>query len=68
MTEVADDLSTVSIDAPIISSHNDYLLDQSNLIRSRTIPWEGYQKASLITEEELNQIRQYSNQTAVNLI
>lgn len=30
----------VSIDAPLISSHNDYLLDQTNVIKSRTIPWE----------------------------
>jgi V-type H+-transporting ATPase subunit H len=59
------DLSNVSIDSPIISSHNEYLQEQSNVIRSRTIPWEGYQKASLITEEELTQIRQYTNQTSV---
>jgi V-type H+-transporting ATPase subunit H len=63
MTE-KDDLN-ISIDAPIISTHNDYLLDQSNLIKSRTIPWEGYQKASLITEKELTHIREYSTETTV---
>ncbi|KAJ2996713.1 H(+)-transporting V1 sector ATPase subunit H [Globomyces sp. JEL0801] len=60
---VAEDLTNISIDAPVISSHNDYLLDQSNVIRARTIPWEGYQKASLITESELSLIRQFTNQT-----
>ncbi|KAJ3360925.1 H(+)-transporting V1 sector ATPase subunit H [Kappamyces sp. JEL0680] len=38
------ELALVSIDSPIIASHNDYLLEQSNVIRQRTIPWEGYQK------------------------
>ena len=36
------DLSSICIDAPIIASHNDYLLEQSNSIRQRTIPWEGF--------------------------
>eukprot|EP00842_Homolaphlyctis_polyrhiza_P007078 jgi/Hompol1/95/HPOL_004488-RA len=51
--------NNVSIDAPIIASHNDYLLDQTSSIRSRTIPWEGYQRAGLLSESELAQIRQF---------
>ncbi|KAJ3039883.1 H(+)-transporting V1 sector ATPase subunit H [Rhizophlyctis rosea] len=57
----------VSIDAPIVASHNKYLEDQSNTIRARTIPWEGYQRASLITEEELAQIRQFEKSPATAL-
>ncbi|KAJ3016961.1 H(+)-transporting V1 sector ATPase subunit H [Thoreauomyces humboldtii] len=54
-----DDYGGVSIDAPIVASHNKYLEEQTVVIRARTIPWEGYQRASLITEEELSQIRQF---------
>lgn len=36
---VADD-ADVSIDAPIVASHNKYLEEQTTAIRSRTIPWE----------------------------
>ncbi|KAJ3279496.1 H(+)-transporting V1 sector ATPase subunit H [Borealophlyctis nickersoniae] len=57
----------VSIDAPIVASHNKYLEEQSNAIRARTIPWEGYQRASLITEEELAQIRQFEKNPAAAL-
>ena len=39
-----EDLSNVSIEAPLIGSHNSYLADQSTAIRARNIPWEGYQK------------------------
>ncbi|KAJ3258864.1 H(+)-transporting V1 sector ATPase subunit H [Boothiomyces macroporosus] len=46
---MAEKEEDVSIDAPLISSHNDYLLDQTN----------GYQKASLINEQELTLIRQF---------
>jgi hypothetical protein len=42
------DLSSICIDAPIIASHNDYLLEQSNSIRQRTIPWEGFFDSHLI--------------------
>ncbi|KAJ3268876.1 H(+)-transporting V1 sector ATPase subunit H [Terramyces sp. JEL0728] len=56
---MAENEQDVSIDAPLISSHNDYLLDQTSVIKSRTIPWEGYQKASLINEQELSLIRQF---------
>ncbi|KND02681.1 H(+)-transporting V1 sector ATPase subunit H [Spizellomyces punctatus DAOM BR117] len=58
-TPTVEETSDVSIDAPIVASHNKYLEDQTVAIRSRTIPWEGYQRASLITEEELSQIRQF---------
>ncbi|KAI8590521.1 armadillo-type protein [Geranomyces variabilis] len=52
-------LAAVSIEAPIVASHNKYLDDQTTAIRARTIAWEGYQRASLITEDELAQIRQF---------
>lgn len=55
-----EELANVSIDAPLIASHNSYLSDQSSEIRVRNIPWEGYQKASLITEVELNLIRSFT--------
>ncbi|KAJ3231467.1 H(+)-transporting V1 sector ATPase subunit H [Chytriomyces hyalinus] len=45
--------------APVVAGHNKYLEDQTKVIREKTIPWEGYQKAGLITEEELTRIRQF---------
>ncbi|KAI8916734.1 ATPase, V1 complex, subunit H [Powellomyces hirtus] len=62
-----EDLSSVSIDAPIVASHNKYLEDQTAVIRSKTIPWEGYQRASLITEEDLSQIRQFEKSPSAAL-
>ncbi|KAI9342750.1 armadillo-type protein [Zopfochytrium polystomum] len=64
MAEVAVTAPTVddgdvSIDTPIVASHNRYLVDQTVAIREKAIPWEGYQKAGLITEEELSMIRQF---------
>ncbi|KAI8821683.1 armadillo-type protein [Fimicolochytrium jonesii] len=66
-TPAQDDLSNVSIDAPIVASHNKYLEDQTVSIRARTIPWEGYQRASLITEDELAQIRQFEKSPSAAL-
>ena len=43
-------------DAPIILGHNSFLSSQADLIRTRTIPWEGYFKANLITKQELDGI------------
>ena len=43
-------------DAPIILSHNSFLSGQADLIRTRSIPWEGYFKANLITKQELEGI------------
>ncbi|KAJ3011740.1 UNVERIFIED_CONTAM: H(+)-transporting V1 sector ATPase subunit H [Siphonaria sp. JEL0065] len=43
--------------APVVAQHNKYLEDQTTQIREKSIPWEGYQKAGLITEDELAQIR-----------
>ena len=66
----------VSIEAPIIGSHNDYLANQVTQVQSKTVPWEvrtltlivkGYQKASLITEQELQQIRQFESETRASL-
>jgi len=37
----------VSIKAPIIASHNEYVKEQSAVIAARTIPWEGYQKVGI---------------------
>ncbi|TPX42768.1 hypothetical protein SeLEV6574_g05421 [Synchytrium endobioticum] len=41
----------------ILPCPNRYLEDTTVQIRARTIPWEGYQRAALITKEELAQIR-----------
>ncbi|KAL2912179.1 H(+)-transporting V1 sector ATPase subunit H [Polyrhizophydium stewartii] len=60
-------MDDVSTESPIVASHNDYLLDLTNDIRSRTIPWEGYQRAGLITETELAQIRQFEKSPAAAL-
>ncbi|KAJ3195914.1 H(+)-transporting V1 sector ATPase subunit H [Irineochytrium annulatum] len=49
----------VSIVAPVVASHNAYLEEMTAVIREKTIPWEGYQRASLITEDDLAQIRQF---------
>ncbi|KAJ3392716.1 H(+)-transporting V1 sector ATPase subunit H [Lobulomyces angularis] len=54
-----------NINSPIVASHQLYLAKMSSEIRARTIPWEGYQRASLISEEELAQIRQFENNPGV---
>ncbi|KAI8999962.1 ATPase, V1 complex, subunit H [Gaertneriomyces semiglobifer] len=55
-----DDTAAVSIEAPVyFTAHNNYLTEKTAAIRARSIPWEGYQKGSIITEEELAQIRQF---------
>lgn len=55
-TEMAANSIADSLPPIAISS---YLSKSTAEIRARTIPWEGYQRASLITEEELSQIRQF---------
>ncbi|TPX33246.1 hypothetical protein SmJEL517_g03842 [Synchytrium microbalum] len=62
----------VDITAPVVASHNRYLEDNTIQIRARTIPWEeciclGYQRAALITEEELAQIRQFQKSPSTYL-
>ncbi|KAJ3106593.1 H(+)-transporting V1 sector ATPase subunit H [Phlyctochytrium planicorne] len=57
----------VSIIPPIVASHNTYLEDQTSIIRDKAIPWEGYQRASLITEEDLIQIRQFEKNPKASL-
>ncbi|KAJ3200019.1 H(+)-transporting V1 sector ATPase subunit H [Entophlyctis luteolus] len=52
----AENSATIDI-APVVAGHNKYLEDQTAAVRAKTIPWEGYQKAGLITEDELAQIR-----------
>ncbi|KAJ1563534.1 H(+)-transporting V1 sector ATPase subunit H, partial [Cladochytrium tenue] len=59
--------SLVSIDTPIVASHNRLLDEQSAVVRERAIPWEGYQKAGLITEVELQLIRQFEKTPTENL-
>ncbi|KAJ3085168.1 H(+)-transporting V1 sector ATPase subunit H [Quaeritorhiza haematococci] len=58
------DLSDVSIQAPIVASHNKYLEEQTASFRGRTIPWEGYLRANIITADELAQIRQFEKSPA----
>ncbi|KAJ3292290.1 H(+)-transporting V1 sector ATPase subunit H [Rhizoclosmatium sp. JEL0117] len=53
--------------APVVAQHNKYLDDQSAAVREKAIPWEGYQKAALITEEELSQIRLFEKTPADQL-
>ncbi|KAI8911543.1 ATPase, V1 complex, subunit H [Gorgonomyces haynaldii] len=49
----------VDISTPVIASHNDYLEQTTLKLQSQSIPWEGYQRASLITEQELQEIRNF---------
>ncbi|KAI8055991.1 armadillo-type protein [Syncephalis plumigaleata] len=42
---------------------NNYLDDSTNRIRTRPVPWEGYQRASLITEAELGLLRGYERRS-----
>ena len=53
-----------SITAPIVSLHNTILLDLTLAIKGKSIPWEGYQRALLITAEELAQIRAFEQDKA----
>ncbi|KIY66259.1 ATPase V1 complex subunit H [Cylindrobasidium torrendii FP15055 ss-10] len=41
---------------------NDYLKSASNNVRSKSVPWEGYQRADLVTLEELALIKKVDRQ------
>ncbi|KAL1924262.1 uncharacterized protein VTP21DRAFT_7297 [Calcarisporiella thermophila] len=44
-------------DVPLALVANGYIEDYTTQMRSRPIPWEGYQRATLITQEELQLIK-----------
>ncbi|CAG8763137.1 3431_t:CDS:2, partial [Acaulospora colombiana] len=48
---------------PLVFVSNSYLDDLTTNIRTRPIPWEGYQKAELITQEELELLKRVDNQS-----
>lgn len=58
-------MDEVSIDAPVLNTHNDYLLTQTNIIRMREIPWEGYRTAGILSSEELNSINAFTSKKEV---
>ncbi|KAJ9065428.1 H(+)-transporting V1 sector ATPase subunit H [Entomophthora muscae] len=51
---------------PVTLVVNSFFEELTASTRSRPMPWEGYQRASLITEEELSLLRQYANTTEVS--
>ncbi|KAI8804463.1 armadillo-type protein [Cladochytrium replicatum] len=59
MTTTAQLDDGASLEPPILATHNSYLEDLSGPVRARAVPWEGYQRASLITETELSQIKAF---------
>jgi hypothetical protein len=46
------------MEIPVLGTHNEYLASISPTL---TIPWEGYHRASLISEQELVQIRSFES-------
>lgn len=51
---------------PVTMVVNSFFDELTVNTRSRPMPWEGYQRASLISEEELGLLRQYGNTTEVS--
>lgn len=52
-----------SLVVPVAMVMNKYFEEVTLSIRGRPMPWEGYQRASLITEEELTLLRLYGKGT-----
>ncbi|KAJ1926668.1 H(+)-transporting V1 sector ATPase subunit H [Tieghemiomyces parasiticus] len=53
------------ITIPSLLITNSYFDEVTENIRERPMPWEGYQRASLITENELLMLRNYSAKTGL---
>ncbi|KAL4251844.1 Armadillo-like helical, partial [Pleurotus pulmonarius] len=45
---------------------NTYLEETSSKFRSKPVPWEGYQRAGLVTSEDLTLIKRIGNNKARN--
>ncbi|CAG8813798.1 9252_t:CDS:2, partial [Racocetra persica] len=54
-------------DVPLAFVFNSYLDELTEDIRARPIPWEGYQKAGLITQEELDLLKRIDKQSREQL-
>ncbi|KAF8924994.1 H(+)-transporting V1 sector ATPase subunit H, partial [Dissophora ornata] len=54
-------------EVPLALVANAYLDDLTAGLRARPIPWEGYQRASLITQTELNYIKAIDKKTGEDL-
>ncbi|CAG8676541.1 11796_t:CDS:10 [Funneliformis mosseae] len=54
-------------DVPLVFVSNQYLDELTSNIRSRPIPWDGYQKATLITQEELDLLKKVDKQSLEQL-
>ncbi|CAG8690485.1 11058_t:CDS:2 [Gigaspora margarita] len=54
-------------DVPLAFVSNTYLNELTKDIRTRPIPWEGYQKAELITPEELDLLKRIDKQSREQL-
>ncbi|CAG8625297.1 3055_t:CDS:10 [Paraglomus brasilianum] len=59
---MTDSLNDVP-DVPIVFVSNAYLDDLTANMRSRPIPWEGYHRAGIITQEELDLIKAVDKQS-----
>ncbi|KAJ3415272.1 H(+)-transporting V1 sector ATPase subunit H [Chytridiales sp. JEL 0842] len=64
---MATEEDDVSINTPVVGSHNTYLEDMTISVREKVVPWEGYQKAALITEDELIQLRNFEKSPAESM-
>ncbi|KAG0248521.1 H(+)-transporting V1 sector ATPase subunit H [Mortierella polycephala] len=54
-------------DVPLALVNNSFLDDLTTSLRARPIPWEGYQRATLITQAELNYIKDVEKKTGEDL-
>ncbi|KAG0052088.1 H(+)-transporting V1 sector ATPase subunit H [Gryganskiella cystojenkinii] len=54
-------------DVPLAFVSNSYLDDLTASLRARPIPWEGYQRATLITQAELNYIKALEKKSGEDL-
>ncbi|KAI8363583.1 ATPase V1 complex subunit H [Mortierella sp. GBAus27b] len=54
-------------DVPLTLVSNAFLDDMTAGLRARPIPWEGYQRATLITQQELNYIKAVDKKTGEDL-
>eukprot|EP01135_Chromosphaera_perkinsii_P004759 Nk52_evm31s295 gene=Nk52_evmTU31s295 len=50
--------------ANVTADIKDTLMERTELVRARQIPWEGYHRAALIKDEELDMIRRYDSKVS----
>jgi hypothetical protein len=56
-------MSKLGVDVDNMTTHEDIIKSTADRVLERDIPWEGYQRANLILEKELELIKKYDKKS-----